>query len=275
MPIPKITHQTWLQGWDSVPDKFKTNITNLETHNPDFTHMKWDEKSLREECAKISTATLAKFDSFKYLMQKVDLGRYVVLYNYGGVSVDTDMASFKSISSAPGFNDNDFIISYSAFPAYIIGWVNNALIMCKKHHPLLLDLITNITENDLKEEDFTTKELYIDATTSPSMFNRTILKNSKDILILDNKYFEPCFSVDPLCKPTNDSIMDHQHELSWLHDNLKLLAQVVIILIYFLLFLLIPAILLYFFIIIVLSSRYNTYFRKIYQRSFNSIRKVV
>ena len=245
MSIPQITHQIWLQGWDSIPDKFKVNVKSLEQLNPDFKHMKWDESSLRYECAKISLEVQKKFDSFKYLIQKVDLGRYVVLYNYGGISVDTDMLSFKTISEAPGFKENDFIISYSAFPANTIGWVNNALIMCKQHHPILLELIMNITRTILHENDFLTKELYIDATTSPSKFNKIVYKHRKDILILDNKYFEPCFSVDTFCSPSRESIMDHRHELSWFHGNLKVLAQIIIIFIYFLVFIFLPVLIIF------------------------------
>lgn len=240
MSIPLITHQIWMQGWDKLPDKFKINVKNLEEKNPEFKHMKWDEKGLREECAKISVAVLEKFDSFKYIIQKVDLGRYAVLYNYGGISVDTDMASFKPIAGVPGFNTKDFIISYSAFPAYIIGWVNNGLIMCKKNHHILFDLIMNITETNVKESDFVTKELYINATTAPSKFNELVYKNRDEVLILDHKYFEPCFSVDPLCEPGDDSIMDHKHELSWFHGCMKWLAQFVIILIYVLLGVFLP-----------------------------------
>jgi mannosyltransferase OCH1-like enzyme len=65
MSIPLITHQIWIQGWDVIPDKFKLNTESLKKHNPEFTHMTWDEKSLREECAKISHNVRDKFDSLK------------------------------------------------------------------------------------------------------------------------------------------------------------------------------------------------------------------
>jgi hypothetical protein len=98
----------------------------------------------------------------------------------------------------------------------------------------------NITETDFKESDFLTKELYINATTAPSKFNELIYKNRDDVLILDHKFFEPCFSVDPLCTIDDDSIMDHKHELSWFNGFMKWLAQFVIILIYVLLGVFLP-----------------------------------
>jgi len=208
--------------------------------NPDFEHMQWDEESLREECAKVDPAVLTKFDSFPHLIQKVDLGRYVVLHNYGGVTVDTDMKSLKSIIATPHFTEHDFIVSSSAFPTNLAGWINNALIMSSPQHPILHELIMSIAHCQRKESDFTSKELFIDATTSPSKFNSILGRHRSEILVLDHRYFEPCFSVDPICAPGEQSIMDHKHELSWFNGITKLLCQILIVLIYGLLYIGIP-----------------------------------
>jgi mannosyltransferase OCH1-like enzyme len=244
MSIPKITHQSWLQGWDKLPEKFKGNVGLLHTLNPDYKHMQWDEQGLRAECAKVGPEVMDKFDSFKYLMQKVDLGRYAVLYNYGGISVDTDMKSFKSIDATPGFADHDFIVSYSAFPGNALGIINNALIMVKKEHPVMRKLIMRIVACKAKEAEFPSKELYIGATTSPTMFNTIVYENFSEVHVLNNVFFEPCFStIDPVCRPSNKSIMDHQHELSWFNGWMKLFVQFLILLMYAFIILIIPVIL--------------------------------
>lgn len=242
MSIPKITHQIWLQGWDKLPKKFSQNVNLLHSFNPSYTHMQWDEKSLRVECGKINPQVLAMFDSFKYLVQKVDLGRYVVLYNYGGISVDTDMKSFKTLDLTPGITTHDFIVSYSAFPGNVLGIINNAFIMTKKEHPILYKLIMSIATTEIKESDFPTKELYIFASTSPSKFNEYMYANRNDIMILDRVYFEPCFSIDPICNPSDKSIMDHKHELSWFNGWTKIFVQFLIILLYVFLIMIIPVI---------------------------------
>lgn len=270
MSIPRITHQIWIQGWDKIPSKFKQNVSLLEELNPDFEHKKWDMEGLRAECAKFSLAAREKFDSFKYLVQKVDFGRYMVLYNYGGVSVDTDMVSLKSINEAPKFLEADFIISSSAFPANLIGWVNNALIMCRRGHPILLELIQSIIDANLNEQDFSTKELYIDATTSPSKFNSIVYRHINDVVVLNYKYFEPCFSVDPLCMPGSRSIMDHRHELSWFHGALKVLAQVIIVFIYFLLFVLFPLLFIYAIYLIAKDAKFSRVFKNLEPRIFHT-----
>jgi mannosyltransferase OCH1-like enzyme len=176
----------------------------------------------------------------------VDLGRYVVAYNFGGVTVDVDMKSFKPISATPGLLTSDFIVSRSAFPATLVGFINNALIMVKPHHPLLRQIITEICAFGAKEADYMTKEMYIGATTGPlAPFYRIIMANPSDVNIIDSRYFEPCFSVDPICRPDGEAIMDHQHELSWFSGTFKVLASVLIVILYVLFFLVLPGYLLY------------------------------
>jgi mannosyltransferase OCH1-like enzyme len=235
-----------MQGWENLPTKFRPNVQSLHELNPSFEHLQWDEEGLRRECAKISPAALAKFDSFQTMLQKVDLGRYVVLYNYGGISVDTDMKSLKPITATPNFATSDFIVSSAAFPISLAGWVNNALIMCRSQHPIFHELIMSTTEDRRAAADFATKELLTSATTGPGKFNTILANHRAEIFILDNAYFEPCFSIDPLCAPGPQSIMDHRHELSWFNGITKWLCQILMIALYIVLYIGLPGVLLVF-----------------------------
>lgn len=230
--IPRVTHQIWLQGWNSLPPKFTENVRSLRTLNSGYTHMTWDEKSLREECRKLFPAVVAKFDSLPYLVQKVDFGRLVILYAYGGITVDTDMKSLRPIDTTPKIESADMIISLSAFPGNLVGQTNNAIVLVKPHHPLVLELITRMTNSTVKEADFLTKELYLNGTTGPAIQNSFFHEHKGDIVFLDNKFYEPCFSVDPVCRPSTKSIMDHKHEMSWMSDWMKILCKILIGLLY-------------------------------------------
>jgi len=243
--IPRITHQIWLQGWDKLPEKFHTNVRLLKEKNPEYRHMQWDEASLRAECEKISPEVAAKYDSFPYLIQKVDLGRIAVLHNYGGISVDTDMKPLNSINSTPHLDTAECMISKGAFPLNLIGHTNNAVIISIPQHPFLQDVINTTVESSVQEKDYTTKELYIDATTGPRFFETVIDRHREEIVFLDNKFYEPCFSVDPVCRPKVDSIMLHQHEMSWVSPFIKTLFHILFPLIYVLM-VAIPALALYY-----------------------------
>ena len=187
--IPRITHQIWLQGWHELPAKFQENVRLLAEKNPGYTHMHWDEESLRRECALVGNAVLEKFDSFPHLIQKVDLGRFVILYNYGGISVDTDMKSLNSIDTTPYIDLAYCMISKGAFPLNITGRTNNAVILTRPHHPFLHDLILTITSSNL-EEQYSTKEMCIYYTTGPHLFERVLERHRVEVVFLDNRIYE-------------------------------------------------------------------------------------
>lgn len=212
--VPKITHQIWMQGWDVLPSKFHGNVKRLHDLNPNYTHMKWDEEGLRLECRKYGEECLRKFDSFQYMISKVDFGRYVLLYHYGGFSVDTDMKPLQPLDKVGEFTEkNDFLISSSAYPFQTM--VNNGIIICRPHHPILKDIIDTIIQDKTRENEYILKEMYVHNSTGPLFIARHLEKYKDKIFILENKYFEPCLSVDPYCKVQKDSVMDHQHEMSW------------------------------------------------------------
>ena len=225
MPAPKITHQIWLQGWENLPEKFGKNVEALHEMNPEYQHMKWDEKSLRKECMKIGDACVEKFDSFELFISKVDFGRYVVLYNYGGISVDTDMVSLRPLRDTPHLGTSNFLISYHTSPFNLLGITNNAVIICSARHLLLKDALDSIIGDPHRPSDFITKELYVHFTTGPLFFNRFVKKYRDSVVILPYKYFEPCDSNNPYCEIPDDSIMDHQHEMSWMNPIFGILLQ--------------------------------------------------
>ena len=214
MSIPRITHQIWMQGWDELPAKFHGNVRALRELNPNYTHMTWDEKSLRLECRKYGGNCLAKFDSFKRMISKVDLGRYIILYHYGGFSIDTDMKPLQPLDKTPVFDGKgDMYISASAYPFQHM--VNNGILICRPYHPFLKDIIDTILADTTREEDYALQEMYVHNTTGPLFVGKRLDKYKNQVEILDNQYFEPCLSTDPYCKAGKESIMDHQHEMSW------------------------------------------------------------
>ena len=225
--IPYIIHQIWFQGWNELPDKYKENVKLLHDHNPKYKQLQWDEHSLQVECAKISNEVLEKFNSFPYLIQKVDLGRFVVLYNYGGVSIDTDMKSLKPIDTTPNIETADCIVSMGSFPLNLLGHTNNAVFLIKPRHPLMQDIIKSIVESNHKESSYITKELYINATTGPTFIDAIVKKH--DVVKIDNTYYEPCNQYFP-CSIGGESIMDHQTGNSWMHSSNIILIKILIFL---------------------------------------------
>ena len=227
MAIPHITHQIWLQGWAEIPEIHRTKVDELHAMNPDFKHMQWDEDSLYKECLLLGKPYADKFKSFQNFMAKVDFGRYVVLYRYGGFSIDTDMKPLRPLRNTPDLDTAEFIVSRLPFPTGLIGHVNNAIFIVRPKHPIMKEIVDEITRSTKTEGDYLTKELFIDNETGPTFITGIIKRHLRSITVMENEYFEPCYSVDPYCKPTEKSIMDHQHTMSWISPEFRWVFRII------------------------------------------------
>jgi mannosyltransferase OCH1-like enzyme len=213
--IPLITHQIWFQGWDKIPEKYRDNVRRLEELNPEFKHMKWDEHSLRRECEKLGKEYVDRYDSLDLMILKIDFGRYVVLYTYGGISVDTDMKPLRPLRETPGLGSERMIVSTMAFPYCYFNIVNNAIFITIPKHVIIKRLIDECMKNEKKKSEFMDDYNYVQAVTGPDILNAIVKDYKTEYTTIGYEYFEPCFSTDILCKPTPKTILNHQHAGSW------------------------------------------------------------
>ena len=214
--IPKNIHLIWYQSWDEFPERFHANVRSIIEKNPDYKIFYWDNESMREELKDMGQEYLDRYDSFKLLHQKIDFFRYAVLYNRGGISVDTDVVALKGFDSVPNIETSDLIVSEKPHSKSM----NNATILASKNNPILKYLIDNITTPCGENE---TDYKCIQRTTGPYAFNKILKDFKEDIVVLDKVYMEPCASLDSYCHPSEESVLNHLHELSWLkpwHKNL-------------------------------------------------------
>jgi len=217
MVIPKVTHQIWFQGWSNLPDKYHNDTEKLSILNQNWEHKKWDEQSLRAECEAFSPEALAKFDGFSDMIQKVDFGRYVVLYNYGGVSIDCDSECLRPLEKTPGMDRYDIILCKNSLNklenkvasfglARDLVVLNNATICCSKEHPLMKQFIEFLIKNESWNED-----LFLDTQlkTGPLITSIFFNKFLDDIHIVDSDIFEPFGNVN------KRTVLNHKYDQSW------------------------------------------------------------
>jgi mannosyltransferase OCH1-like enzyme len=234
-----------------LPEKYHDDTEKLSILNQNWEHKKWDEQSLRDECEKFSSEALAKFDEFTNMIQKIDFGRYVVLYNHGGVSVDCDAECLRPLEKIPGIDRYDIILSknsltilenkvtsYGLSRDLVI--VNNATVCCSKENSLVKKFIEFLIKNESWNEDLM---LDTQLKTGPLAMSVFFNKHIDDVLILDSDIFEPFGNV------TKRTVLNHKYDQSWtgygtlpitmykfIKNNLLWILLLVVILIKFLFF---------------------------------------
>lgn len=105
--IPPILHQTWKT--DSVPERFQAWAESWTHHNPGWTRMFWNDRTLLEFVARHYPDFLSTFCSYSKGVQRADAGRYLLLHHFGGVYADLDCECVAPF--APLMAENRVVLS--------------------------------------------------------------------------------------------------------------------------------------------------------------------
>lgn len=221
-PPTKILHHIWFQGIDSIPEPYKTNIEKCAKMNPGWKHMIWTDASLRQECYRFSDACGLVYDQYAIMHQKIDLGRYVVVCNYGGISLDADANCVRPLDTIE-YPKDKLLISLLALTWYEkLVWnpINNATIYSPyPQHPSMRKLVQSIVKRgNGRRYRFTFQR--IQQTTGPYAF-KEIVQSLPDVTYAEGEIFEPCVSDN--CHSTRRTIVEHRHTGTWLASGFDLL----------------------------------------------------
>lgn len=93
MPIPRIIHQTY-KSVEQLPKHWQKSHVQWQEfcklHG--FTYMFWDDASLDTVVRDVlNKEQLEFYDNLPYTIQRIDIARCVILYQYGGMYVDMDI----------------------------------------------------------------------------------------------------------------------------------------------------------------------------------------
>lgn len=172
--IPKIIHQLWI-GEKPMPTKM---METWKLKNPDFEYILWDETRL---------ATL-KHDSYRPLNQiqelvgKVDIYRWNILYQFGGVFLDADSICLEPI-------DQELFLKRLAFATFENENVRAGLVAIGTmgfipKHPLIRDILDYLNTPELLDQISLYKAWY---SVGPGLFTR----------MLDTKKYNNMITIFP------------------------------------------------------------------------------
>ena len=97
--IDRVIHQTYKSleevplSWQESPRQWKSIM------GPRWEYMFWSDHDSRELIRADFPWFLNTFDAYKHPIQRADAIRYFVLYKYGGVYCDTDVAPYQDITA--------------------------------------------------------------------------------------------------------------------------------------------------------------------------------
>jgi inositol phosphorylceramide mannosyltransferase catalytic subunit len=211
--IPKIIHQTWKD--ENIPKKWRKSPEEWKRLHPDWKYILWTDASIRAYIEKNRLPLLALHDNFRYQIQRADMIRYIVLYDFGGVYSDLDLYPVKNIEYALTKCDvgkecgSDAYFVYSAN----IDCYTNAFMVSRKLAPVWLEAMTAM-HAPAPWWAFG-KHLQVMTTTGPLMLTEVLRNTTIKFTVLPQKLFNPYNVADDLSAPRKDAILRTLEGGSW------------------------------------------------------------
>ena len=208
MSIPKVIHFCWF-GRGEKPDIVKECMSSWKELLPDYEIKEWNEDNFDVNRYVYSKEAYA---AKKYAFV-ADVARFHVLYNYGGIYMDTDVKLLKR---------PDAFLKHRMFAGYErSGLVNPGLVIgCEKGHEIARAMISFYSKHH-----FLLKNGRPDMTTVCTIMTKCLEKkgyiaggkvcDESRICIYPTEYFDPLDFETGKMNMTENTHSVHYYSMSW------------------------------------------------------------
>jgi len=210
--VPRILHFLWIV--QIIPDKYLEAITEFEEKNPDYQIFFWTDNNSLPKVQSRSSWTIKDVNSLNltipdvidgenesagwgWIGAKSDLLRYEIVYQYGGIYLDTDSKSLESFG--PIFQES--------FVCYVSGYntLDNSVFGMPVGSKFLRFVLESAKLN-FQLEEFKKRIVYLRY--GPTFLGKMFFKfNDERINIIDSRYL--------IFNYTNSNYMIQTNDQSW------------------------------------------------------------
>lgn len=211
--IPKIIHYCWF-GSQELPFLEQHCIETWKKMLPDFEIKIWNETNFDiKECEYVKQA----YDKRKFAFVS-DYARAKVLYEYGGIYLDTDVEILKDLSL---FLENDVFLGFENRTT-----VGTAVMAFSKGHFVMKQMLAYYHDHPFLSgngtENLTTNVTILNAILeAEGMERENRFQNFKGIVVYPRDYFFPKKISETEFNITNNSCTVHRMKGSWLTERQK------------------------------------------------------
>lgn len=207
--IPKIIHQTWKDT--EVPEKWSKSPVEWKRHHPDWTYILWTDEDIRNHIATYHPEFLELHDNYKYSIQRADMIRYFVLYDYGGIYSDLDLYPTQSFEPYL-MNEGDYFVFSANTPSVF----TNSLMISPLHSNIMLEIIGNLqSSNDNKAWWSVGKHLEVMNTTGPLLLTNTLYDTQSIYNVLPKSKFNPYSIIEEFTEDKKNVVIHALEGSSW------------------------------------------------------------
>lgn len=209
--IPKLFHQFLWNGY--VPDKLRGCQASLMKHHMDseWKWLGWTKDSFVSFVEEHYRTFVAIFANLKHPYQVIQLARYLVLYHFGGVTVDLDLEFFQNIE---GYIKDAELVLVRAYATDFLTFVNsgghygqhgfkrcstfftNKLMASRPKNPFWINVIKNSVPRIYKQAWLPTVSQEVHWITGSFLLTDTFVAGRwwrhQRVILLPSTFLEPC-----------------------------------------------------------------------------------
>lgn len=197
LKIPKIIHQIWSGNDNPLPKVFQVLGDTWKRDYPDWEYRLWDDARMSAFVKKYYPEYEEIYSQFPYNIQRWDAIRYLILYRMGGMYVDVDYESIRSIEPLLSgktccFSEDPVIHkgNYGEVERYF----NNAMMLSTPNHPFMKKIIESVFQETREAYDIHSYD-YILKTTGPwkvmDVYYQASEEERQAVYILPKEYVTP------------------------------------------------------------------------------------
>lgn len=216
--IPKKIHYCWFGG-KKLPKLARKCIDSWKKKCPDYEIIEWNESNFD-----LNSNTYVKeaFENKKWAFI-TDYVRLYVLYNYGGVYMDTDVEVIKNIDK---FLDNK---AFSGFEN--IDYVPTGIMASEKHNKLIKELMDYYNDRHFVMSDGKLDLKSNTETITEILSTKGLVKNNEfqvieGFALYPNDYFCPVDHATKKLRKTKNTYTIHWFSGSWVDGKTKFKIKV-------------------------------------------------
>lgn len=206
--IPKVIHYIWLGGRE-LPSSTLMIINNWHRKLPDYEIKRWDESNLPIESLKNENTFFKKCCDYKLWAFMSDYLRLWILYNKGGIYLDTDVEVLQAFDS---FLDNKSFFGYEKGNECIGEYIGSGIIGSEKFNKTIGKLLNFYADAIWNEREYINtiifKKLFIE--------DRTLFK---DATIYPRKFFSPYSPYDDKENRRDVIEVKDTYAIHWYNSN--------------------------------------------------------
>ncbi|WP_165045085.1 glycosyltransferase family 32 protein [Dysgonomonas sp. ZJ709] len=235
--IPKIIHQIWSGIDEPLPRPFQILGDTWKRDYADWKYEFWDNERINNFILEYYPQHWDIYNKFSYNIQRWDAIRYLILDKIGGMYVDFDYESIKSMEDLLKNKTCCFAIEkrYSPTSAQEACFFNNALMLSVPDHPFMKKIIENVFSDKMQEYKKFSKIEHVFYTTGPrllvGLYENLTDREKKDVYLIPAKYVSPFTGEEAMLVRTgtrNEKLEDcldeayavHYFCSNWVTNNL-------------------------------------------------------